>query len=60
MTCSSNFPIPIDITNDDDDDERPLLTHLSKFALDKYNADNKVLNYLTAVIYMFISCSLFF
>jgi len=50
MTCSSNFPMPIDIT----DDERPLLTRLSKFALDNYNAENQVLNYLTAVIYMFI------
>ncbi|RHN69091.1 putative Cystatin domain-containing protein [Medicago truncatula] len=44
MTCSSNFPRPIDI-DDDDDDKRPLLTHLSKFSLDKYNAENKGSNY---------------
>lgn len=52
MTCSSNFPRPIDIDDDDDDDKRPLLTHLSKFALEKYNAEKKVLNYLTVVIYI--------
>jgi len=51
-----NWPRPVPI----DDHEQPLLIRLSELALEKYNKDNQVLNYLTTKpisVYIFIQLS---